>query len=272
MMKKAMNAWGFPGNTKLEEMLDQTKRAGFDGIELAISEDGLLALDTEPGQIKGYRGEIESFGLESPSLASGLGWKYPLSSPDKAVRERGKAAVERSLEAASILGARTVLVVPAVVNEEVRYQEAYQRSQSCLRELSDKAEDLGVNIGVENVWNKFLLSPLEFRSYIDEIESEYVKAYFDAGNVLLNGYPQDWIRILGDLVSCVHVKDFSTKIGNIAGFTYLLQGDVNWKAVIEALREIGYDDYLVAELSAFKFFPEKMLVDTASSLDRILSL
>jgi len=223
-------------------------------------------------QVRSYRDRIGSFGLEAPSVASGLGWKYPLSSADAAVVKKGKRAVERSLEAASELGAGTILVVPGTVTEEVGYAQAYERSQRALRELAPRAEDLGVNIGVENVWNKFLLSPLEFRRYLEEIGSDFVRAYFDVGNILVSGYPQDWIRVLGDYISCVHVKDFSTKIGNINGFTYLLQGDVNWKEVMAAFREVGYDHYLVAELGAFKFFPTKMLRDTCSSLERIISL
>lgn len=271
-MKKAMNAWGFPGGMELDEMLESTRDAGFEGIELAISEDGILALDTSADTIKSYRDKIESFGLESPSLASGLGWKYPLSSPDAGTAKKGMMAVEKSLEAASILGARTVLVVPGVVNEEVGYAQAYERSKSAIGQLAPKAEDLGVNIGVENVWNKFLLSPLEFKRFLEEINSDYVKAYFDVGNILVMGYPQDWIRILRDYISCVHVKDFSAKIGNISGFTYLLQGDVNWAEVMKAFREVGYNDYIVAELGAFKCFPTKMLQDTASSLAKILTL
>jgi hexulose-6-phosphate isomerase len=253
-------------------MLDLTKDAGFDGIELAISEEGLLTLDTTPETIRSYREKIESMGLEAPSIASGLGWRYPLSSPDDAVAKKARTCVERSLEVASELGARTVLVVPATVTEEVGYAAAYERSQNAIRGMASKAEDLGVNIGVENVWNKFLLSPLEFKRYIEEIGSDFVRAYFDVGNILVSGYPQDWIRILGDLISCVHVKDFSTKIGNITGFTYLLQGDVDWPQVMAAFREIGYDDYLVAELGSYKFASTKMLYDTASSLQKIISL
>ncbi len=271
-MRKAMNIWGFPADLKLDEVLRVTKDAGFDGIELAISEDGMLSLDTPEKTIKGYRNSIESHGLDAPSLASGLGWRYPLSSPDRVVHEKGVACVERSLEVAAILGAKTILVVPGVVTEEVGYRQAYDRSQESIRRLAAKAEDLGVSIGVENVWNKFLLSPLEFRRYLEEIGSDYVKAYFDAGNVLISGYPQDWIQILGDYLSCVHVKDFSTKIGNITGFTYLLQGDVNWAAVMKALRSVNYDGYLVAELGAFKLFPTKMIYDTASSLAKIMTL
>ena len=271
-MKKAMNAWGFPAGSRLEQMLGQCKDAGFEGIELAMGEDGILALDTTRKAIESYRVEIEGFGLEAPSVATGFGWRYPLSSPDKAVRDKGMMCVEKTLEAASILGSKTVLVVPATVTEEVGYAQAYERSQKAIAQLAAKAEDLGVNIGVENVWNKFLLSPLEFRRYLEEIGRDCVKAYFDVGNILLLGYPQDWIRILGDYISCVHVKDFSTKIGNITGFTYLLQGDVNWPEVMKAFREVGYDGYIVAELGSYKFSPTKMILDTGSSLARILEM
>lgn len=271
-MKKAMNAWGFPAEMELEEMLELTKDAGFDGIELAISEAGMLGLDTPKRTIETYRERIESHGLEAPSVASGLGWRYPLSSPDGKIARKGVKCVEKSLEAASQLGAKTVLVVPGTVTEEVGYAEAYERSQDAIRGLAPMAGDLGVNIGIENVWNRLLLSPLEFCRYIDEINHDNVRAYFDVGNVLVMGFPQDWIKTLRNRISCVHVKDFSTKIGNITGFTYLLQGDVNWPEVMEAFRGIGYDDYLVAELGAYKHAPRKMIYDTSSSLDKIMAL
>jgi hexulose-6-phosphate isomerase len=128
-----------------------------------------------------------------------------------------------------------------------------------------------VAIGIENVWNKFLLSPLEMARYIDELNSDFAKAYFDVGNVLQFGYPEQWIRILGKRINKVHVKDFSTKVGNITGFVPLLAGDVNWPAVVEALEEIGYDDVITAELSPYTIGPKQLPIDTARHMDVILA-
>jgi hexulose-6-phosphate isomerase len=128
-----------------------------------------------------------------------------------------------------------------------------------------------VIIGIENVWNKFLLSPLEFRDFIDSFNSKYVGSYFDVGNVMLTGYPEDWIRILGNRIKAVHVKDFKRTIGNANGFVGLLEGDVNWKRVVLALREINYDDYMVAEIIPPHFqFPKFTLKSTSLALDYIL--
>ncbi len=271
-MKKAINGWAFPRQMDLHEVVKATVDAGFDGYEPCISEDGFLRLGSWKEDSQVIKAEVEGSGLEISSIASGLNWKYPLSSPDDKVCEKGLQVVEESLRAASLLGARTVLVVPGVVTEEVPYSYAYKRSLENLKKIMPLAEDLGVDVGLENVWNKFLLSPLEFKRFLEDIGSERAKAYFDVGNVLVNGYPQDWIRTLGEYISCVHVKDFKTEVGNIRGFTYLLQGDVNWPQVMKAFVDVGYDYYLVAELGSFKFFPDEMLRSTSASLERIISL
>ena len=271
-MKKAINGWAFPKEMDLNQVLAAARDAGFDGYEACMSEDGFLRLGSWREDSESIRQAAGETGLEVPSIASGLNWKYPLSSPDDKVAEKGLQVVRESLQAANLLGAKAVLVVPGVVTEDVPYSYAYARSMENLKKVMPLAEDLGVDVGVENVWNKFLLSPLEFKKFLEELGSERAKAYFDVGNVLVNGYPQDWIRTLGEYVSCVHVKDFKTEVGNIRGFTYLLQGDVNWPEVMKAFTEVGYDYYLVAELGPFKFFPTKMLYDTSSSLDRIISL
>jgi len=139
--------------------------------------------------------------------------------------------------------------------------------------MSSLAKKFKVYIAVENVWNKFLLSPLEMRKFIDEIGSEYVVSYFDVGNVLISGYPQDWIHILGKRIKKIHIKDFKTEIGNITGFVNLLEGDVNWQAVISALKEINYDNYVVAELMPpFKHYSEMLIKETSLKMDKILEL
>ena len=140
-----------------------------------------------------------------------------------------------------------------------------------MKELAPDAEAAGVVIGLENVWNKFLLSPLEMRDFLDKVGSDYVKAYFDIGNVVVNGYPEHWIRILGSRIARVHVKDFRTIVGNINGFVDLLGGDVNFPEVVKALREVGYDSYLTAEMNGFPCASDAVVVRTLDALTRIVN-
>jgi hexulose-6-phosphate isomerase len=169
-----------------------------------------------------------------------------------------------------VLGVDTILVVPGLVTPEVGYVEAYERAAEALNELKDDAKKYGVCIGVENVWNKMLVSPLEMAKFIDDINSEYVQAYFDIGNVLLFSYPEHWIRALGSRIRKVHVKDFRTNCGNFDGFVDLLCGDVNFPAVTKALDEVGYDGYVIAEIGAYKTYTDQLIWNTSASLGRIL--
>jgi hexulose-6-phosphate isomerase len=161
--------------------------------------------------------------------------------------------METSLRNAAAWGADTVLLVPAVVNENVRYSDAYARSVVQIKKLIPLAEKLKVKICVENVWNKFLLSPMEFAQYVDQFKSPYVAAYFDVGNILLYGYPQDWIRTLGKRIAKVHLKDFKNQNNalirkRVPEFVDLREGDLDWKEVHKALGEIGYSSYATVEL------------------------
>ncbi len=162
--------------------------------------------------------------------------------------------------------AETVLVVPGVVNTDVSYDQAYEVSQKSIRELLATAEELDVMMCLENVWNKFLLSPLEMRDFIDSFDSPLVQAYFDVGNILLYGYPEQWIEILGPRIKKVHIKDFNVGTREFVG---LLQGDVDYPTVMAAFRSIGYDGYITAELPSYSQFPKQFVYDTAAQMDAI---
>jgi hexulose-6-phosphate isomerase len=193
-------------------------------------------------------------------------WKYPLSSGDAAVVAKSMEGMRTSLHNAKLWGADTVLLVPAVVNPETSYLEAWTRSQKEIRKLIPLAAELKVAIAIEEVWNKFLLSPLEMKRYIGEFESPWIKAWFDVGNVMLYGYPQDWIRTLGKSIYKVHLKDFKRKEGGYA-WVNLGDGDVDWAAVREAFAEIGYAGSAIAELDGGD---EAYLRDVSRRIDRLL--
>jgi len=149
----------------------------------------------------------------------------------------------------------------------ISYDVVYERSLKVMRELAPHAENYRVAIGVENVWNKFLLSPLEMRDFVDRVGSDYIGVYFDVGNILLFGFPEQWIRILGKRIKKIHLKDFKKSIGTVNGFCDLTEGDVNWKEVIKALKEVGYDSYLTAEIMPYT--PD-LLEKASRAMDRIL--
>ncbi len=268
-MRIGINAWTFPDNLTIPQALKLAKRAGFDCVELNVAEDGYLTVGSDEVAVNALRRSAENMSLELRSLSTGLFWRYPLTSNDPAVAERGKEVTARALQICEWLGADTFLVVPGAVTEDVPYDVAYDRALAALKELAETAEKLGVAIGVENVWNKFLLSPLEMRGFIDAVGSPMVGAYFDAGNVLVSGYPDHWIKILGSRIRKVHVKDFHTGIGNITGFANILEGDLNWRGVERALREVGYDDVVTAEIAGYKTLPDLGVRHAGESMRRI---
>jgi len=193
-------------------------------------------------------------------------WKYPLSSSDPAVVEKGLAGMRTSLHNAHLWGADAVLLVPAYVNPQTSYLNAWTRSQTQVRRLIPLAEELKVVIAIEEVWNDFLLSPLEMARYIDEFHSPWVKTWFDVGNVVLYGYPQDWIQTLGKRIDKVHLKDFKRKRDGYA-WVNLGDGDVNWAAVRDAFAETGYSGSAIVELEAGD---EAYLRDVSRRVDRLL--
>lgn len=256
-LRKALQLGMLPKSLSSADKFKLARKCGFEGIEGSPMKD--LAAAAELGKL------ARDAGTPIHSIVYG-GWGAPFSSPDPKVIEKGLEDMETALRSAKSLGADTVLLVPAVLNEEVGYGDAYKRSQEHVRKLLPLAEELKIVIAVENVWNKFLLSPLEFARYVDEFESPWLKAYFDVGNVIIYGYAQDWIRTLGNRIVKIHLKDFKRK-----GYqwTNLLEGDVNWKQVRLALEEIGYDGFITPELRGGD---EEYLTDLSGRIDKIIAM
>lgn len=282
-MKKSISIWSFPASLALADKLRLTREAGFDGFEIDLSEDGPLTLDSSRQEIEAVRIQADRSGVQLSGLATGLYWNANPASSDPIIRAHAEAILNKQIEIAHAFDLDAILVVPATVGadfvpdcEIVPYDAAWQRATEFIRTALPAAERYGVRICVENVWNKFLLSPLEMREFVAQFNSEWVGVYFDVGNALATGYPEHWIRILGQHIRRVHLKDYRRAVGSVDGFVEILSGDVNWAAVMSQLRTIRYDGWLTAEMIPpvpfYKFAPETLLFNTSRAMDALLAL
>jgi hexulose-6-phosphate isomerase len=260
--KKAVYVSMLPKELAYLDRFKLAKDVGFEGIEIGTIADPKLA-----DEIKEASGKT---GLVIHSVMNADHWKYPLSSSDAEVVGKSVAGMETSLRNAKLWGCDSVLLVPAVVNAETSYKDAWTRSQKVIRErILPLATELKVVVGIEEVWNKFLLSPLEMAAYVDELKSPWVKAYFDVGNMLFYGFPQDWVRTLGKRIHRVHIKDFKLERGKGQFFWKNIgEGDVDWVEVRKALAEVGYDGWITTEIEGGD---AAYLKDVVARFDRFLA-
>jgi len=245
------------------EKMKAVKEAGFDGAEMNSHMDQDEVLRAR-----------DATGLEIPSVCGVRHWDKPLSHPDAQVRAEGLEALKQTLRDAKRYGASSVLLVPAIVNKQVSYAEAYTRSQQEILKAIPLADELGVKIALENVWNHFLLSPVEAARYVDEFHSPAVGWHFDVGNIVNYGWPEQWIRILGKRIQKLHIKEFSRKKRDAEGLwkgfdVKLLEGDDDWPAVMKAVEEIRYTSWAITEQGGGD--SAEGLRDLCQRLDKILS-
>jgi len=260
-IKKAVLISMLPKDRPYAERFTMAREAGFDAIEMQTI--------SKPEEAAEIREASQKTGLRIHSVMNMDHWRLPLSSADPDVVTRSVQGMETSLKNAALWGAETVLLVPAVVDAQTSYRDAYTRSQLVIRErLIPAARDAKVVIAVEEVWNKFLLSPLEFAKYVDEFESPFVRAYFDVGNVVLYGFPQDWIRTLGPRIAKLHLKDFHLDRRE-GRFTWnaIGEGDIDWPEVRKALSDVGYKGYATTEVNGGD---AAYLKDLAARVDRFI--
>jgi len=261
-MKKALYVSMLPKELGYRERFQMALDVGFEGIEIGTIADPKVAEEIRDAAAK--------TGLKIHSVMNADHWKYPLSSADPEVVAKSVAGMETSLRNAKLWGADSVLLVPAVLDPKTSSTDAWTRSQKVVKErILPLARELKVVIGMEEVWNKFLLSPLEMARYVDEFASPYVKAYLDVGNMLFYGFPQDWIRTLGKRIHRVHIKDFKLERGKGQFFWKNIgEGDVDWPEVRKALSEIGYDGWVTTEIEGGD---AAYLKDVVARFDRFLA-
>jgi hexulose-6-phosphate isomerase len=264
-LKKGLGFGMIKEDLSLTDKFKLVKDLGFDGIEL-----------NSPAEFS--KSEIltakEKSGIELPSVVNKDHWRIPLSSPDPEVRKEIIQSVAESLQEVKEFGGNTVLVVPGVVNEEVPYEQAYNTAMNTIRELIPYAEITGMQIGLENVWNNFLISPLEAKRFVDEINHPLIGWYFDIGNVLRYGWPEHWIETLNSRIMKLHIKEYSRKLMNEKGLwegfkINLLEGDNNWPVVMKAVSKINHQGgWLTAEVEGGD---RLRLKDVSERMDKIIS-
>jgi len=260
--RKAVLISMLPKDLSYAQRFAVARAAGFDAIEMQT-----VAREDEAAEI---RDAASKTGLRIHSVMNADHWRFPLSSGDRDVVNRSVAGMETSLRNAALWGADAVLLVPAVVDQATSYRDAWTRSQQAIRErVLPLARELHVIVAVEEVWNKFLLSPLEFARYVDELDSPFLRAYFDVGNVVFYGYPQDWIRTLGGRIAKVHLKDFHLDRPNGRfAWTNIGEGDIDWLEVRRAFDDAGYRGFFTTEVAAGD---AAYLKDLAGRVDRFLA-
>lgn len=257
-MKKGLVYNMLPDKLSLPERFMLARDAGFEVVQAFTTPDQHMAEE--------IKNAADHANIVIDSVMNMDHWPYPLSSSDPAVVEKSLAGMRTSLHNAKLWGSDTVLLVPAIVNQQTSYHEAWTRSQSQIRKLIPLAAELQVMIAIEEVWNKFLLSPLEMDRYIREFQSPWIKVWFDVGNVLLYGYPQDWIRTLGKSIVKLHIKDFKLQDDRYA-WVDLGDGDADWAEVRKALAEVDYTGSAIAE---FKPRDEAYLRDLSKRMDQMV--
>jgi L-ribulose-5-phosphate 3-epimerase len=280
-MRKSLSLRMFPPEMSTCRRVEIAAEAGYDGVEVNLEPWQEYSLASSDEALAGLRGMIEERGLCVSAVYDREQWHFPMTSADPATRARCRDIVTGLARAAAILGTDTVLVMPGAVDnsslapqpEITPYDVAYHNSRDTLARLAEAAERYDVTLGIENCPSKFLLSPLEYARLIDEVGHKRVKAYFDIGNVIGLGYPEHWIPILGPRLHRVHLKDIRVVAGGAPCATPLLAGDVNWPAVMAALRGLGYDSWATAEVFPhYRYGGERLIHDTAAAIDAILTM
>jgi len=299
-VKKAFNQWCFPLDWSWKKVFGLAEKAKFEGIELCLDyvpffdfleknpaiaamaasvgaptgRTKALTYESSESEFMELKGMASDHGIAIASMHTQAQMCWTLMDRDEKMWKTGVDLIKKLIDFAVTMECRTLLVLTGFVTPEIDYEYALKRLEESIWILKEDAEKKRVRLGLEDIWNKVLYSPLEMRDFIDKFESEYVGIHFDVGNVLQYGYPDQWIKIIGkgkQRIVNVHLKDYSELINNMTGFTYLFQGDVPWERVMESLKQTGYDNYLIAEVPPYPFCPEEGIWDISRKIDILLS-
>ncbi len=275
-MIKSISMWSFPPNMGVEQCFILAKKLGYQGVEITCDLKGRFTVGAGEEDCENVRRLAHKTGILLTSLASGVAWTLSPTSDSASVREEAVEKYRRMIQISRWLGVDSILVVPGAVQipwdpkfKPVRYDLAYERAADFVEKLLPFAEKYQIRICIENVWNHLLMSPLELKDFVDNFDHPSVRIYFDVGNVLRFGLPQHWIEILGSKIHRVHVKDYKLSGNWLEGFCPLLEGDVPFKEVMKALRKLGYDRSITAEMLPPS---EAILKHTSKALDKILKM
>ena len=285
-MYKALNYWvfgGFTGEKTPYEFIDFASEKKLDGVELTVGD--ALKIDITEEECRKIAAYAAKKGVGLRTLASGFFWGCSLSATDETERQQALAFGKKYLQIANWIGAETILVIPGATRVAwepsrpvVSYRAAWEKATASVKELLETAEKLNVNLALENVWNRFLLSPMEWKFFLDQFKSSRVGIYFDIGNCCIYGRPQDYVEILGSYVKAIHIKNFSETdcAGGLHGFgDDILVGEVDFDALKAALKAIGYKGPVTAEMIPFSRLPDLVLPDlplAAATADKMLTL
>jgi L-ribulose-5-phosphate 3-epimerase len=280
-MIKAISYWamkdGLAGTHPIDDALATAKAAGYTGLELCIGTEGVLSTETSQADCEIIQSQIQASGIAVETAAAGLSWGVNPTSNDPAVRKQSIELHAKALQRAAWIGAKAMLMVPGVVKSPisadiVRYDHALERCREAVTQLLETAEEVGVDLCLENVWNGLFYSPVEFADFIDSFGSDRLGVYFDVGNVLgYHQHPPHWIELLGKRIKRVHIKDYTENFNWTGGYTFcgLGAGQVPWPETMAALREIGYDRTLVAEMLPWD---SSLLARTSAAMDVIMEM
>jgi len=276
-MKKSTGDNFFPKAMSFSAGLDLLKRAGYDGVELWLGDRPWFQMKTTDAELRVLARQVHDAGLEVSDVANSLDWQENISARDPAKRDAAVRHIERQIEAAQIFGTDAILIVAGLVTEETPYNEVYKRTVEALHKLAEVAAKARVKIGVENCNSeqRFLLSPREFATFLDEVKSPWVGIHLDVGNIHDTGFAEQWIEIHGPRITRIHIKDVMKhrgRCGDQSVYTNIFLGDNNWPAIREAMRKVNYDGWLIAEMeSRYQFAADQQVYDTSVALTRLIS-
>ena len=263
-MKVGLSCIITPQEWSVEEILTNAKSFGYEAVELVCRNDGPITLETSEAELKAAAAKADEVGIELASMCLSAR-PLDIMTNDAQLREQSIETVVRGLKAAKALGVDTMLVVPGRIGPDCYYDDAYYNALTACRRLGPLAAEIGVDVALEYVWNWFLVSPLEYKRFLDEVDHESIGLYYDTGNMVIQGYPEMWARIVGRHIKKVHLKDFKR---DGAQWPPLLEGDVDFPAVMRELRAIGYDDALLSEVAPSIASFE----DTAAAIRKIMAM